>query len=583
MSFRRVGGLVATALATLLWMSCGDVYRPVVIPVSSTPPNPSGFHAIFALSTNAPFNPGTAMQIDVSGDSTIGQANMGVNPTHAAALPNNSRVFVASSGSLFTGDSDAVVSFVPASDSALAAGLGNPITISLPFGSLPVFVATSQSSMVFVANYGTNTVSGLATSTNSVTLNGSTGVHPIALAETPDAQHLYVLNQGDNTVSDLSPVDLSTRATIPVGITPTWAVTRPDSRRLYVVTQGDGQLYTLDSATNAQVAGSPQSVGGAGANFIVYDSSRSRLYVTNPASSSVYVFDATTDPPTPLGGTSGAVSIPAPSPCAITGTTCSPVAPTSVAALPDGSRFYVASSVIASPCPDVNVGNTTAAGSCLIPQLTVFNAASLTIKPVSSSLSLLSPSLSLLAAPRFAGTQYAVPQVSTCAPAGLYSPSSTRFRMSAAAAADSSHVYAAICDAGVVADISTTTSSISTGGTNTPDKLATDITAPFAGCGGSACPLVADITALSIASNVVTFTAANNFVPGQQVQVSGLSSKSGAPLDGQTLTVLATGLSGSAFQCILTGQNPDVGQTSDTGTAVPVPTPQTPIYLLSGT
>ena len=91
MSFRRVGWLAAIALATLLEISCGQVYRPVVIPISTTPPNPANFHAVFGISANAPVNPGTALQIDVSGDTNIGVANMGMNPTHAAILPNNSR------------------------------------------------------------------------------------------------------------------------------------------------------------------------------------------------------------------------------------------------------------------------------------------------------------------------------------------------------------------------------------------------------------------------------------------------------------------------------------------------------------
>jgi hypothetical protein len=51
--------------------------------------------------------------------------------------------------------------------------------------------------------------------------------------------------------------------------------------------------------------------------------------------------------------------------------------------------------------------------------------------------------------------------------------------MSAAAAADSSRVYASICDAGVVAIVNTTTSSLATGGTNTPDTLVKDLLAPF--------------------------------------------------------------------------------------------------------
>jgi len=554
-----------------------------VLPVSTTPPNPAGFHAVFGISNNVPFNPGTAQQIDVSGDTSIGVANMGVNPTHAAILPNNSRVFVASAGSLFPGDTDVVMAFTPAADSPSATGLGAPVTFTLPAGSLPIFVHTAQNNTVFVANYGTNSVSAMSTATNLVTMTGASGLSPVALSETPDGLNLYVVNQGDNTVSDLSPVDLSTLATIPVGNTPVWAVSRPDSRRVYVVTKGDGQLYSIDTAKNAQIPGSPQPVGGAGANFVLYDSINSRLYVTNPAASAVFVFDATTDPPTPLvptGSASNRITIPSPPPCATNGVTCTPVAPVSVAALADGSRFYVASSVTATPCPDSNVGNGGASNSCLIPQLTVFNARSLTLKPISASL--LAPSLSLLSAPQFAASQYAVPLNSTCAPAATYGPSSTRFRMFTTAAADSSHVYVSLCDAGTIADINATTSSIATGGTNTPDLLAADITTPLGTCAGAACPQVANITAFSIASNVVTFQAVNNFFAGELVSISGLSSNAGTNFDGLTLTVLATGLSGTQFECTLSVSQSDASLTTDTGTAVPLPRAQSPIFLLAG-
>ncbi|HLV88003.1 MAG TPA: YncE family protein [Candidatus Sulfotelmatobacter sp.] len=579
MSFRRTCRLVALAAATLLCISCGQVYRPVVIPVSTTPPYPAGFHEVFGISNNIPFNQGTAMQIDVSGDTNIGVANMGVNPTHAGILPNNTRVFVASSGSLSSGEADAVMAFTPAGDTTVASGLGNPVTISLPYGSLPVFVTTTQTSAVYVANFGTNSVSALSTSTNAVTMTESVGSQPIALAETPNALNLYVLNQGDNTLTDLSPVDLSTLATIPIGNTPVWAVSRADSQRLYVLTQGDGLLHTLRTDTNA-IVGS-QSVG-VGANFILYDSNRSRLYVTSPATSSFYVFDVTTDPPTPImpaGSASPAIGLPLPSPCG-GGITCSGVTPVSVSALPDGSRFYVASYVTASPCPDPNVGNLTPTDSCMIPQLTVFQAASLTVKPMPSSSSLLSPSLSLLSSPQFGATQYAVRQVSTCVPAPSYSPSSTRFRMFTTAAADSSHVYVSLCDAGMVADVAATTSTVTTGGSNTPDTLAADIPTPFAACTGSSCPTPANITGFSITSNVVTFQAANNFFPGEQVSISGLST--GTSLNGLTLTILATGLSSSSFECMLSGTNQDVPQTTDSGSAVPLPVQQTPIFLLSG-
>lgn len=595
MSLRRVGWMAAIALITLLEISCGQVYRPVVLPTSTTPPNPANFHAVFGISANAPADQGTALQIDVSGDTNIGAADMGVDPTHAAILPNNSRVFVASAGSVNPGGVDVITAFTPAVDSSTVTGLGNPVTFTLPnvgpidvttgkpewlCSYLPDFVATTQTNAMYVANFGvdndaacnpnlssTDSVAVLNTSLNNISNIAylPAGSHPVALAETPNAQNLYVVNQGNNTVTDLSPTDLSTSATIslpPGSTTPVWAVSRIDGRRVYVVTQGDGQLHTIQTDTNA--VASTQSVGGPGANFVLYDKSRNRLYVTNPVAAAVYVFDATTDPPAPIAVVSmtGGTNPPCPNGCS----------PVSVTALPDGSRFYVASYETDPVCPDPNVGTSV---QCMIPMLTVFDAASFTVKAVSSSL--LAPSLSLLSSSQFAATQYAVPVVISCEPAATYAPGATRFRMFTTAAADSSHVYVSICDAGSIADISTTTSSISVGG-NTPDTLVTDLPTPFGVCNAPSCSTLATITAFSITSNVVTFQAANSFIPGQSVTLSGLTT--GTYLDGTTFTVLGTGLSASQFECSFT--HADVPLTADAGTAVPLPPTQSPIFLLTG-
>jgi len=590
MSFRRVGWLAAMFVATLLWMSCGQTYRPVVIPISNNPPNPASFHAVFGISTNVAPNPGTALQIDVSGDSKIGAANMGINPTHAAILPNNSRVFVASAGSVMNGDPDVVTAFSPAT----SAGIGSPVTFTLPnvgpnqssaitaiseAGNLvtvtlaspigeatvgvpivisgviiqgsnvqnpagydgnftissvsgttiqyvdpisglanasggtatlplptfcsyqPNFVTTTQTNAVYVANYGqengancsfasTDSVAALNTINNTVANIRylPAGSHPVLLAETPNAQNLYVVNQGDGTspatVTNLSPVDLSTIATIPIGVNPSWIASRPDGQRIYVVTTGDGQLNTI-RADNTVAS---QSVG-VGANYVLYDKSLNRLYVTSPAATTsanglVYVFSAASDSPTPLatpsGNPPGALIVSPVPPCVTAPATCGPVIPVSVAALPDGSRFYVASYQRQSPCSDSYVG----AVACIIPMVTVFDARSLTIRTASSSF--FGPELSLLSSPPFGPVvltpptppQYAIPEATSCAPAAIYSPGSTRFRMFATAAADSSHVYVSICDAGAIADISTTTNTVSQG-TNADDRLVIDLLAPF--------------------------------------------------------------------------------------------------------
>jgi DNA-binding beta-propeller fold protein YncE len=761
MSFRRVGWLSATVLATLILMSCGQVYRPVVIPISTNPPDTANFHAVFGISANVSSNPGSVLQIDVSGDTNIGVANMGINPTHAAALPNGSRIFVASAGSIIPGGPDVINSFSPAADSPLATGLSNLTVFTLPnvgpnqasaitaiseLGSvvtatlaapinmatvggpivisgvsiggydgnfvissingskiqytasatgllalattggtatvplptycsyLPDFVTTIQSASVYVANYGaeggancafqsTDSVAllnpALGTIANIAYLNPSATLpapHPVALAETPDAQNLYVVNEGNDTVVDLSPTDLSTIASIPVGTTPVWVVARLDNQRVYVLSQGSGTLIPIDTATNTILPSQTNLSVGAGANFLLYDSNLNRLYVTNPTTGNVFVFSATggvdlsgnpNDTPKLLATLSMAGGT---NPACPGG--CSPV---SVTALPDGSRFYVASYRSEPSCSDANVGPT----ACIVPMLTVFDAPSITVKKAVSTLLGGSPSLSLLTSPPFSATQYAVSPIASCAPPAVYAPGTTRFRMFATSSADSSHVYVSICDAGAIADVTTVTNTVTQGG-NSPDTLVTDIVAPFGACTGSGCSSVAPITSFSITSNVVTIQALNNYVPGEQVQISGLttgtylngqtltvlnaglssaqfeanfthpdvpltadsgtalglqvatitslsinsnvvtfqgintfspgtrvsisglSSAAGFPLDGQTLTVIATGLSSKQFECVLTTSQPNVGTTADSGNAVPQVPPQTPIFLLAG-
>jgi DNA-binding beta-propeller fold protein YncE len=443
------------------------VYRPVVIPITITPPNPSNFHTVFAINANVPFNPGTGMQVDVSGDTNVGVINIGLNPTHAAILPSNTRVFVASAGSVI-GQSDVVTSFTPAFDAAIVTGLGAGATISLPSGSLPVFVHSTQNNTMYVANFGTNSVSQLNTSLNAVSNSALVGVNPVALVETPNGNKLYVANQGsspvNSSVSSLNTVDMTQNAVTGFsGITPVWLVSRSDSQKVYVLTQGDGKLVTIDTVTDTVVS---TLAVGVGANFIFYDPHLNRLYVTNPSTRVVYVFSTTggaNDTPIQLSAISmtAGPNPPCPSGCS----------PSSVTALSDGSRFYVASYEIAASCPDSVVGSSSA---CVIPRLTVFDANSFAVRT----------SLTLLSSPPFTSnpsthqSQFAVPPVANSAPAALYAPGTTRFRVFTTASADSSRVYVSMCDAGSIAIVTTTTSSISPVG-NTPDTLIRDLAAPF--------------------------------------------------------------------------------------------------------
>jgi hypothetical protein len=219
-----------------------------------------------------------------------------------------------------------------------------------------------------------------------------------------------------------------------------------------------------------------------GANFIFYDPILNRLYVTNPVSGTVSVFSDT-------GGANDTPILLAP-PLAIPGLSptstpacagCSPVIPVSVTALLDGSRFYVASYQTASSCPDPIVGSSF---PCVIPELTVFDANTLTLKYPST------PILTLLGA--VAANQFAAPPVLACGPiplvpGALYTPTATRFRMFTVAAEDSSHVYVSMCDAGAIADIITNGGNVNNSGGNVPaDSLVMDLLTPPAASSGTA-------------------------------------------------------------------------------------------------
>lgn len=489
MILRRVGLLSAAMLSMILWAACGQVYRPVVLPCSvgglpncpvETPPAPANFHEVFAVTHNVPNYPGTAVQIDVGGDAIIGETpssdlsapNLGTNPTFAAILPTFSQVWVTSAGSVVAGGIDQLSSFVPAAQSITATGLGPVQNIPLTTGSQPVFAGTTQSGALYLANFGTNSVSVVSTNSAAVVNTTTVGTNPVALAELPNALKLYVANQGSNSVSSLNPTDFSANIlTGFTGMTPVWVVARNDSQKVYVLTQGDGQLVTIDTATDTVTSSLPV---GVGAKYIYYDPNLNRLYVPNPVNDILYVFSVSggaNDTPALLktiaftGAAGGACTA-----------GCSPE---SVAALSDGTRFYVATYQIAAACPDPFVG---AKSACVIPQLFVYNAANFTLETT----------LTLLTDPPFAANvasnqyQYAVAPVATCAPAvapALYSPSTARFRVFTVASTDATRVYASICDAGVIAVINTTDSNTNNPNQSptTADTVVTDLPAPFAG------------------------------------------------------------------------------------------------------
>ncbi|MFZ0959140.1 MAG: hypothetical protein WAN60_22560 [Candidatus Sulfotelmatobacter sp.] len=531
--------MAATVLTILICVACGQIYRPVVIPINNIPPSPGDFHAVFSLNTNAVYGlnpdpnnpgnliptlvygPGSAMQIDVGGDADVGIATLvdgtvsGANPTNGVSLPNFSRVFVASAGSAVANGLDAISSFVPTTQSATSSGIGATSVVSYPnfipnptpnspdffCPYLPDFVAASQNITVYVANYGVeNPTNCNLTSTDSISVvNAATNVitnivysnpgstppvvlsHPVAMAQvqTPNGNKLYVLNQGNNTVSSFYTVDMT--PTTATGMVAGFTGTTP----AWVTARGDGQQVYVLSQGDGQLwtidAATDAVIGsvsvGAGANYVLYDPNLNRLYVTNPNNSSAYIFSVAGNLPSLIK------TIVLGSGAIGNYPACSNACPTSVAALPDGTEAYIASYQLigGAGCTDPIPQSLTAPPACSVTaSVTVLDALSTTVTSTISA---------------FPSGATSVPEVANCLPAnanGLYNPGlvpvpgtsasrfAARFRVSAVAAADSSRVYVSVCDAGSVAIINTTDGNTNNPGQNIPDDtLVLDLATPF--------------------------------------------------------------------------------------------------------
>ncbi len=410
----RLARLLAMTIIVFVFIHCGETYRPVAMPQSPNPPNPQFSHIAVVLSSNGSNNPGAATTIDVSGDTAISQLNTGLNPAHAALLLSGTRIYIANRGD------DTVSSFPPESTAT-------PIITSLPTGSAPTFVASTQTAVVYIANSGNNTVSVVNTTTNVVTSTIAVGTDPVAMAELPNGNRLYVANAGTGgaggSISSINTVDYSVNLPLAgaTWVSPAWLVARNDNQRLFVLDKGAGTVVELNTSGTVDTLIGSVNVG-IGAEFMIYDSTLSRLYVTNPVSGMVYVLDASDS--ASGGMISSLAAIPVPG-------------AVSVAALPDGSRFYVASAI--------------AGGGNVSSSITIVNAVNFTVK---KTLALTNVPLTC---PAFANTP---------------------FDLFAVAAADSSRVYAGNCDAESTAIVATNANTTPGSGT-AEDTLVTDLAAPL--------------------------------------------------------------------------------------------------------
>jgi DNA-binding beta-propeller fold protein YncE len=417
----------------LICTGCGDTFRPIIIPNPPTFPDPRAAHTVMAVNDNGSISRGSVLVVDVSGDSEVSIANVGVTPVHAVQQ-STSQVLVLNQAT--TATSSPSLSKVVFNGTVIN---GTPGTISLPADSAPNFVAVAPSdttayvtlpNLVPDPNFpNDNAVGAVSTASSVLVATIRVGNCPMAIVVTPDKNKLYVANNSSfcsppasaGSVSAFNTLGHSPRTiTGTLSSVPVWLSVRSDSQQVYVL-EANGTLAWLDTTSTAgpDTLTEEPTINVPGAAMMVYDGHLNRLYI--PGGSEVKVVDVSHSVPVTLATVAITAALPsnrgAQDPCSTTAaTTLNTVA---AAALPDGSRAY-----FGTYYEDAS-GN-------ICPQVTVIHTSNNSVRTVT-------------AVPGF-------PNYDTlCA--------STRFRFTMAAGGDSSRVYLASCDGGGINDIDTLTDS----------------------------------------------------------------------------------------------------------------------------
>ncbi len=312
---RRTTALVSILLLIVLVLltSCGDTYRPVVIPITQPGGDPQATHYALVVNSNdgQPTNLTTGVgpsvtQLDVSGDTNLGNRRTGLNPVHAAVA--GSQAYVVNQGD------DSLSTFF--------ASTGNQTVnnISLEAGSGASFVAAA-SVIAIVAETKLNRVAIFNSSFAGIQSFINVGNSPQSIQITGNGSKAYVANTGDGTISFISVADKAVFGSpIVVGGVPTSMAMQNSGSFLFVVNSTGGAFSVIDTASNQEVQ---RFTGLSNPTQVIWDNNLQRVYVMESGSNSIRIYNGA-----------------APS-LALLRTVNLPATPLGLAVLDSGTKFYV--------------------------------------------------------------------------------------------------------------------------------------------------------------------------------------------------------------------------------------------------
>ena len=314
---RRSFVLIPTLLlfvVLVLLTSCGDTYRPVVIPLPQPGGDPQAQHYAMVVNNNnnQPANlisgrGPSASQIDVSGDTNIGNRATGLGPVRGVISPS----FVAY---VINQAEDSVTSFTLLTPSPFIS------TVALEPGAGATY-ADASGSLAFISETALNRVAIVDGNLPGAKAFINVGADPVSLAATSDGRKVYVANTGDGTITDISVQDNSVLGSpIAVGGVPAALALQTSNAFLFVVNSTGGAFSVIDTSTDKEVQ---RFSGLSNPTQVVWDNTLQRVYVMNSGSNTINIYNGA-----------------APS-LSLLRTVTLPGSPVGVAVLDNGTKFYV--------------------------------------------------------------------------------------------------------------------------------------------------------------------------------------------------------------------------------------------------
>ena len=180
--------------------------------------------------------------------------------------------------------------------------------------------AAGAQALAYVANFFSNNVSVIDTSSNTVVATVNVGSQPNSVAITPDGTRAYVTNGGGD-VWVINTSGNTVAAKVVVGGYPTGVAITPDGTRAYVTKTNANSVAVIDTSSNTVTA--TMAVGTAPGGIAITPDG-TRAYVAN------------------VGAGTGIISVIDTSSNTVTTTVdVGNVGPVGVAITPDGTRVYV--------------------------------------------------------------------------------------------------------------------------------------------------------------------------------------------------------------------------------------------------